>query len=73
LFQNCAGDAYLAPDHWIVDHSDLVILVWNGYPAGGKGCASLHNNLMRLWRITKDEKTLFSEEMIGGDASWAIV
>jgi hypothetical protein len=37
LFQECSEDAYLAAGHWIVDHSDLVILVWNGYPAGGKG------------------------------------
>ncbi len=36
-FQECSEDAYLAAGHWIVDHSDLVILVWNGYPAGGKG------------------------------------
>jgi 8-oxo-dGTP pyrophosphatase MutT (NUDIX family) len=27
----------LGAGHWIVDHSDLVILVWNGYPAGGRG------------------------------------
>jgi hypothetical protein len=33
----CSEDAYLAAGHWIVDHSDLVILVWNAYPAGGKG------------------------------------
>jgi hypothetical protein len=36
-FQACSEDAYLAAGHWIVDHSDLVMLVWNGYPAGGKG------------------------------------
>jgi 8-oxo-dGTP pyrophosphatase MutT (NUDIX family) len=36
-FEDCSEDAYLAAGHWIVDHSDLVILVWNGYPAGGKG------------------------------------
>jgi len=36
-FQECSEDAYLAAGHWIVDHSDLVLLVWNGYPAGGKG------------------------------------
>src|SRR3989440_11249048 len=36
-FDDCSEDAYLAAGHWIVDHSDLVILVWNGYPAGGKG------------------------------------
>jgi ADP-ribose pyrophosphatase YjhB (NUDIX family) len=35
--QECSEDAYLAAGHWIVDHSDLMILVWNGYPAGGKG------------------------------------
>ncbi len=36
-FEECSEDAYLAAGHWIVDHSDLMILVWNGYPAGGKG------------------------------------
>src|SRR6266567_3574024 len=35
--EDCSEDAYLAAGHWIVDHSDLVILVWNGYPAGGRG------------------------------------
>jgi len=36
-FEGCSEDAYLAAGHGIVDFSDLVILVWNGYPAGGKG------------------------------------
>src|SRR5260221_12709654 len=36
-FEDCSEDAYLAAGHWIVDQSDLVILVWNGYPAAGKG------------------------------------
>jgi ADP-ribose pyrophosphatase YjhB (NUDIX family) len=36
-FQECSDDAYLAAGHWIVDHSDLTIFVWNGYPAGGRG------------------------------------
>jgi hypothetical protein len=27
----------MAAGHWIVDHSDLVLVIWNGYPAGGKG------------------------------------
>lgn len=36
-FDDCSEDAYLAAGHWIVDHCDLVILVWNGYPAAGKG------------------------------------
>ena len=35
--QTCSDEAYLVAGHWIVDHSDLVILVWNGYPALGKG------------------------------------
>src|SRR5215472_4216385 len=30
-FEDCSEDAYLAAGHWIVDHSDLVILAWNGY------------------------------------------
>ena len=32
-----SGDAFLTAGHWIVDHFDLVILVWNGYPSAGKG------------------------------------
>lgn len=36
-FEDCSEDAYLAGGHWIVDHSDLVVLVWNGYPAAGRG------------------------------------
>ena len=36
-FDDCSDDAYLAAGHWIVDHSDLVILVWNGYPAADRG------------------------------------
>jgi len=35
--QACSDEAYLEAGHWIVDHCDLLILVWNGYPAGGKG------------------------------------
>lgn len=36
-FHDCTEDAYLAAGHWIVDNSDLLILVWDGYPAEGKG------------------------------------
>src|SRR5689334_16593690 len=35
-FQECSEDAFLAAGHWIVDYTDLMILVWNGFPAGGK-------------------------------------
>src|SRR6266700_1331045 len=35
--QDCSDDSFLAAGHWIVDHSDLMILVWNGYPVAGKG------------------------------------
>lgn len=35
--QDCSDDAYLAAGHWIVEHSDLIILAWNGYPAAGRG------------------------------------
>src|SRR6266487_2581453 len=35
--QLCSDEAFLEAGHWIVDHSDLMILVWNGYPALGKG------------------------------------
>lgn len=35
--QTCSEEAYLTAGHWIVDHSDLLILVWNGLPPKGKG------------------------------------
>ncbi len=49
-FQECSEDAYLAAGHWIVDHSDLVLLVWNGYPAGGKGGTADIASYARLMR-----------------------
>jgi len=49
-FEDCSEDAYLAGGHWIVDHSDLVILVWNGYPAGGKGGTADVASYARLLR-----------------------
>ena len=30
-------DAYLANGRWIVEHSDLMLLIWDGHPAGGRG------------------------------------
>lgn len=35
--QTCSDEAYLDAGHWIVDHCDVLLLVWNGYPAGGRG------------------------------------
>jgi 8-oxo-dGTP pyrophosphatase MutT (NUDIX family) len=35
--EHCSDEAFLEAGHWIVEHADLVLLVWNGYPAGGKG------------------------------------
>jgi len=49
-FEDCSEDAYLAAGHWIVDHSDLVILVWNGYPAGGRGGTADVASYARLLR-----------------------
>jgi 8-oxo-dGTP pyrophosphatase MutT (NUDIX family) len=37
LSHECSDEAYLAAGQWIVDHSDLLIVAWNGYPAAGKG------------------------------------
>src|SRR5436190_24242112 len=34
-FDDCSVDAYLAAGHWLVDHCDVVILVWNGCPVAG--------------------------------------
>jgi hypothetical protein len=39
-FDDCSEDAYLAAGHWIVDHSNIMILVWNGYSAAGRGGAA---------------------------------
>lgn len=33
----CTDESYLAAGRWIVDHSDLVLLVWNGLPPRGRG------------------------------------
>ncbi len=49
-FEDCSEDAYLAAGHWIVDHTDLMILVWNGYPAGGKGGTADIASYARLMR-----------------------
>src|SRR6266516_1875567 len=35
--RDCSDEAFLVAGQWIVDNSDIVILVWNGYPAGGRG------------------------------------
>jgi 8-oxo-dGTP pyrophosphatase MutT (NUDIX family) len=35
--QHCSDDAYLAAGQWIVDHSDITILAWNGAPSQGRG------------------------------------
>jgi 8-oxo-dGTP pyrophosphatase MutT (NUDIX family) len=35
--RDCSDDAFLAAGRWIVDHSDIVLLAWNGLPARGRG------------------------------------
>jgi|SRR5579884_833103 len=34
--QKCSNDAFLAAEQWIIDHSDLAILAWNGLPPQGR-------------------------------------
>ncbi len=36
-FATHTDDAYLAAGQWIVEHSDIVLLIWNGQPAKGRG------------------------------------
>jgi 8-oxo-dGTP pyrophosphatase MutT (NUDIX family) len=48
--QQCSDEAYLEAGHWIVEHADLVLLVWNGYPAGGKGGTADVASYARLLR-----------------------
>jgi hypothetical protein len=36
-FPECRGRAYEAAGHWIVEHSDLTVLAWNGKPPAGRG------------------------------------
>ena len=35
--QRCSEDTFLAAGQWIVDHSDVMILAWNGLPPLGRG------------------------------------
>lgn len=35
--QGSRQDAYLAVGHYLVDHCDVLVAVWNGRPAAGKG------------------------------------
>src|SRR5579885_3690456 len=35
--QLCSNEAFLAAGEWIIDHSDLSILAWNGLPSRGRG------------------------------------
>jgi 8-oxo-dGTP pyrophosphatase MutT (NUDIX family) len=35
--QHCSDDAFLAAGRWIVDHSHVLILAWNGLPPQGRG------------------------------------
>jgi hypothetical protein len=48
--QECSDDAYLAAGQWIVDQSDVMILVWNGYPAAGRSGTGDIANYARLVR-----------------------
>lgn len=36
-FESSDEEAYLAAGQWIVDHSDLLVAVWDGCPARGLG------------------------------------
>lgn len=36
-FTLCSNDSYLAAGQWIVDHSGLLLLAWNGLPSRGRG------------------------------------
>jgi 8-oxo-dGTP pyrophosphatase MutT (NUDIX family) len=49
-FHDCTEDAYLAAGQWIVDHSDLLILVWDGYPTEGRGGTADVASYARLLR-----------------------
>lgn len=35
--QMCSDEAYLEAGQWIVNHCNLLLVAWNGYPAGGRG------------------------------------
>jgi 8-oxo-dGTP pyrophosphatase MutT (NUDIX family) len=48
--QKCSDEAYLEAGHWIVEHCELLLLVWNGYPAGGKGGTADVASYARLLR-----------------------
>ena len=46
----CSDEAYLEAGHWIVEHCDLLMLVWNGYPAAGRGGTADVASYARLLR-----------------------
>jgi 8-oxo-dGTP pyrophosphatase MutT (NUDIX family) len=68
--QTCSDDAFLTAEQWIVDHSNLVILAWNGLPPQGRsgtgdiasyarwvGCPFIHIDTIKLIVKTYSEQT----------------
>ncbi|HEY1248526.1 MAG TPA: hypothetical protein VGE97_06040, partial [Nitrososphaera sp.] len=69
--QKCSDDAFLTAEQWIVDHSNLVILAWNGLPPQGRsgtgdiasyarwvGCPFIHIDTQKLTVKTYGEATI---------------
>lgn len=68
--QKCSDDAFLTAEQWIVDHSNLVILAWNGLPPQGRSgtgdiasyarwvrCPFIHIDTTKLMVKTYGEQT----------------
>jgi 8-oxo-dGTP pyrophosphatase MutT (NUDIX family) len=68
---DCSDEAYLAAGQWIVEHSDLVILAWNGYPAAGRGGTADVANYARFLRrpFVHIHTRLHTTKLYGGLAS----
>lgn len=77
--QECTDDAYLAAGRWIVDHSDVLILAWNGLLPLGRGgtgdIASYARSIGRLFvhlNTLSHTVTTYPDRPIQGSLSPAI-
>lgn len=66
-FVEPSEDAFLAAGLYIVDHCDLVVAVWNGRPASGRGGTGdivtyAHRVKRPLVHIHPDAQTVFARE-----------
>lgn len=68
-FKNSDEESYLEAGKWLVDHSDLIVAVWDGQPAGGMGGTAdivkygrlHHKTIFHINPVTQEVKKLESK------------